>query len=92
MKLCFIKIFCRIVEDDIDEELCWMETPLTESAIIIPPKEESETATTAENDENTASREENSENENLTKFLPPNTFAQISPRCFLFPGTIKEIC
>lgn len=67
-----------------------METPLTETEITLPPREENETPITVENDENTTSREENSENENLTKFLPSNTFAQISPRCFLFPGRKKN--
>lgn len=83
-----------------------METPLTESTIEIPPKDESSskqlqikpaTPTTSkelevenEEEESKTSQEEPAvekrENESLVQFLPANTFAQISPRCYLFPG------
>jgi hypothetical protein len=83
-----------------------METPLTESTIEIPPKDESskqsitlpqqpEPASTSESSTTTEvlpaedkinEQITSRENESLVQFLPPNTFAQISPRCYLFPG------
>lgn len=70
-----------------------METPLTESTIEIPPKEDNSSSSSIikPTEEQPATTEErvnmtSRENESLVQLLPANSYAQISPRCYLFPG------
>lgn len=64
-----------------------MEKPLTETTIEIPPKTTFHQNT--DNDESSQSVNPNpisAHAESLSHLLPPNTYAQITPRYYVFPG------
>lgn len=83
-----------IDESDTDSELCGMEKSLEETTIELPtkvsfPKVNVEQVTTTENltEERSAAPEESTSHaDSLSHLLPANSFAQISPRCYMFPG------
>jgi hypothetical protein len=88
-----ILIFCRLENDEADdEELCWMEKSLKETTIELPTKAASiseidnEPVLKMEPPTTPAAEEPTSHADSLSHLLPADTFAQISPRCYMFPG------
>lgn len=91
-------MFSRLddTKTDNDKDLCWLEKSLIETTIEIPAKPSTvesnkEVLPTTENDKEVlpigAEEPSSALNaESLSQLLPVNTFAQISPRCYVFPG------
>lgn len=79
-------------DDTEDKELCWMKKSLKETTIELPAKTasiseaENEPATQTEPNASVTVEETSSHTDSLTRLLPADTFAQISPRCYMFPG------
>lgn len=86
----FSLLVFRLDEKKTDEDLCWLEKSLVETTIEIPSKAPS----TSESDKEvvpptmmtTEEAPPPSHAESLSHLLPVDTFAQISPRCYIFPG------
>jgi hypothetical protein len=86
--------FFRLDETKTDDDLCWLEKSLVETTIEIPSKAPSSSESDKEpiaTDPEVAQIEEEASpssphTESLSNLLPANTFAQISPRCYVFPG------
>ncbi|CRL06221.1 CLUMA_CG018942, isoform A [Clunio marinus] len=78
-------------DDDKDEELCWMEKTLEETTVEIPQKTIPPSSPIAPENEPATSDEpqpslQSPNSESLVHLLPADKFAQISPRCYMFPG------
>lgn len=78
------------LDEENDDELCWMEKSLEETTIELPtkapPLSENEIEPAPKMLEAAQPEEASSNAESFSHLLPPDTYAQISPRCYLFPG------